>query len=81
MYLIGLNLRGFFTCGVWLVNFDFYQNHVAFWPQTCSFFFEHNFTSEKEKMHLLVLFVRELLSTSTTPELPQFEYSSLQIKF
>ena len=49
MYLIGLNFRGFFLwCLAVLFQiagfyFDFYQNHMAFWPQTSSFSFERDF--------------------------------------
>ena len=50
MYLIGLNFRGFF---LWCLSvlfqiarlfLDFYQNHMAFWPQTSSFSFVREFT-------------------------------------
>ena len=54
MYLIGLNFRGFFPVvfgGSFICRYiacfflDFYQNHMAFWPQTSSFSFERDFNN------------------------------------
>ena len=45
LHLIGLNLRGFFYGPSWLFFLDFYQNHMAFWPLTSSFYVERDFNS------------------------------------
>ena len=51
-HLISLNFRDFFLWYLAVlfldsaILFDFYQNHMAFWPQTSSFSIERNFSSD-----------------------------------
>ena len=61
MYLIGSNFRVFFLwCLAVLFQiarfyFDFYQNHMAFWPQTSSFSFKRDFSADRSLIQLALL--------------------------